>query len=66
MVVAAHAETFPIFRILPTKLHPLQTPSPPTVRTLWKVVSAPFEHAESNGDLRLFARLMAVELEAKR
>ena len=32
----------------------------------WKVVSAPFDHAESNGNLRLFARLMVVELEAKR
>ena len=50
----------------PTKLHSLQTPSLPTVRTLWKVVSVPFEYVESNGNLRLFARLMAVELEAKR
>ena len=32
----------------------------------WKVVSAPFDHAESNGNLRLFARLMVAELEAKR
>ena len=32
----------------------------------WKVVSVPFNHAESNGNLRLFARLMVVELEVKR
>ena len=31
----------------------------------WKVVYAPFDHAESNGNLRLFARLMVVELGVK-
>jgi hypothetical protein len=64
MVVAPQTKTFqiPPAKIPPNKPHPPQIPSPPTVRTPWKVVSAPFKHAELNGNLHLFARLMVVEL----
>ena len=58
-------ENSPARKIPPKKLHPPQTPSPPTVRTPWKVVSTPFDHAKSNDNLRLFARLMVAELGAK-
>ena len=53
---------FRFSELYPKKLHPPPSPSPSTIRTHRKAVSAPFKHAVSNGNLHLSPRLIVVGL----
>jgi len=67
LVVTPQAKTSIFLRF--SRFYKLSSPpidtSPSTVRTLWKTISEPFKHAESDGSLNLLLRLLVAELQAK-